>query len=88
MVMFFDKSRTKVGLQCFANKASSVSRLVSFDWYYDVLCPYALRVKLKQALFKYPSSAVYHSVPGKLRRQIQTRNHHQPSIPIIESHAE
>ncbi len=70
LIMFYDNSRTKIGLQYLANKASSVSRHVKFDWFYQSLSPDALRVKLKHALFKYPSSAVSYSVPGDLRKQI------------------
>ncbi len=73
LVLFYDNSRTKSGAQSFADKASHVLRLVCFDWYYEALGPDALHVKLKHALFKYPSSAASYSVPRKLRRQRHTR---------------
>ena len=57
LIFFYDNSQTRKGKQCFPNCAAYVSRKLDFDWHSTVLNNDALRVKLKECLFKYPTAA-------------------------------
>jgi len=70
LAKFFDVSRSKIGLQTFSNKVANVSKSVTFDWFYTRLSQDALRIKLKNSLFKYPSAAASISVPERMKHQL------------------
>ncbi len=74
-VRFYDTSRTKVGLQALPNKSAKPMNRVDFDWYFETISNDALRIKLKQCFFKYPSSAEsLSSVPGRvINRHLNNR---------------
>jgi len=71
LVKFYDTSRTRIGLQIFSNKVAIVSKNVEFDWFFSKLSQDALRIKLKNSLFKYPSSAASVSIPERMNRQLR-----------------
>ena len=52
-----------VGSQCIENKVGTVALKLSSDWFSHKMSDDKIRVQLKQALFKYPSSAVSFCLP-------------------------
>jgi hypothetical protein len=97
-IRFFDKSSTKVRLQVISNKSARTMHRVNFDWYYEKISNDGLRIKLKDCFFKYPSSAEYSSVPGRvikrhhrnrlarLRREIEELINSKQSIKEPDTH--
>ena len=55
-VLFFDSSSHRAGRQDFCNRVAHTSKLLTFDWHYIPLNPDLLRIKLKNCLFKYPTT--------------------------------
>ncbi len=70
LVKFFDASKLKIGLQSFANKSSVVSTRLNFDWFFTQHSDDSMRVNLKNAFFKFPSSASDFLITDRLRHQL------------------
>jgi len=76
-IKVFDSSKTKIGKQCFENKCASVALKLDFPWFNGLCSKDKLRMKLKENLFKYPSSAVSLYVTG-LTNQIREWRRNTP----------
>lgn len=79
-VHFFDTSNSRIGRQCFHNRAAAISSKLTFDWHFQDLSNDKIRSSLKQCLFKYQTSAASSIIPGAsvLRREASfgvQRNH-------------
>ncbi len=46
-VCFFDKSRSRIAAQCFANWAAALSRKILFDWHFSPMSPDHIQIWLK-----------------------------------------
>jgi len=51
--IFLDRSRTKIGKQCFKHRLNSIFKCINFDWYGLNPSNDTLRVELKKSFFKY-----------------------------------
>ncbi len=50
-----DKSRSKVGVQCFANRSAAIYNKIMFDMTLSIMSSNSICIALKEQLFKYPS---------------------------------
>jgi len=71
-IRFFSSSHTKIGDQSFENKVVTITSMLDFDWHFNPPSKDSLRIRLKNCLFKFPSSAVSFSVLG-LEKQLRAR---------------